>query len=67
MIGRAVSGPAGCRHTSRYLNYFVMSCMSPEIFSPHALENSACQRAREALSLLPHLGARVLKTVTPSL
>jgi len=45
----------------------VTSCDSVEIFSSHALENSACHGEREALSLLPHLGARVLKTVTPSL
>jgi hypothetical protein len=43
------------------------SCASIEIFSLYALENSACQFVRQRLSLLPHLGALVLKTVTPSL
>jgi len=36
-----------------YENCVVSSVAGAEIFSSHALENSACQRAPETLSLLP--------------
>ena len=59
--------PDQCRCFIGYEHCCVSSCGGLEIFSRNTLENSACQGRREALSLLPHLGARVLKTVTPSL